>query len=212
MTGLELAVGVTVRWLLPALVVSPVLLFVPTPHGQTGWILLHLGTVVTFGLLLAMRLAVGLEAPWFEGLRPSRSLLASAASIVALATGAVALVTIASTAALRLAPSMQFLQLLSALDIAWASGATAVGMRLATSRIGGWSAGGLVVAVCLGSVATYLIRVGYEPDGGWLIDASGMWRYILPFDMAAAVMALTTLGIGVRRQASQPIAQPSLQS
>lgn len=212
MTGLEGALGTTVRWLLPVLLVSPALLFVPTPHGQTGWILLHLGTVVTFGLILAMRLAVGLGTPWFEGLRPSRSLMASAASIVALVTGAVALVTLASSAALRLAPSMQFLQLLSALDIAWAAGATAVGVGLAASRIGGWLAGGFVVAVCLGSVAAYLINVGYEPDGGWLVDASGMWRYILPYDMAAAVMALTALGLGVRRRVSQPIAQPSLQS
>lgn len=212
MTGLEQAVTTTVRWLLPALLLTPVLLFVPPPHGRTAWILIHLGAIVTFGLFLAMRLARDLRHPWFTSLRPARSLLASAASTVALITGAVALITLASSAALRLAPSMQFLQLLSALDIAWAASATAIGVGLAGRRIAGWLAGGFVVAVCLGSVAAYLINVGYEPDGGWLVDASGMWRYILPFDMTAAVIAVTSLLVGARRGAPQPIAQPSLQS
>lgn len=212
MTGMQRTIGTTVRWLLPTLLVSPVLLFVPTPHGQTGWILAHLGAVVTFGLILTMRLAPELKSPWFTMLRPSRSLLASATSIVALVTGAVALVTLASSAALRLAPSMQFLQLLSALDIAWAAGATALGVGLLTSRMGGWLAGAFIVGACLGSVAAYLINVGYEPDGGWLVDAAGMWRYILPFDITAVLVALTSLGLGVRRRADHPIAQPSLQS
>lgn len=211
MTSLERAIGTTLRWLLPALLLSPVLLIVPTPHGHTGWIVVHLGVVVVFGLALTMRLSPSVEDPWFSTLSPTRALLASAASVVVLVTGAVALVTLASSAALRLAPSMQFLQLLSALDIAWAAGATALGVGLAASRRGAWLAGGFVVVACLGSVTAYLINVGYQPDGGWLVDATGMWRYILPFDIAAALMAVTALGIGVRR-ASQPIAQPSLQS
>lgn len=217
MTGLERAAGRSVRWVIAGLVVTPVLLAVPTPHGSTGWILLHLTVVVTYGLALTMALVESLDGHWFDGLARRGRLFATAASIVALATGAVALVTLASSAALRLDPSLQYLQLLSALDIAWVAGATAIGARLLGGRLIGWAAGTAVVAVCVWSVATYLVAVGYTPAGGWLVDGNAMWRYILPFDMAAAVVAITTLTVGVRRWATelgsaQPIEQASRQS
>jgi hypothetical protein len=217
MTVLERAIGRSARWLLAGLVLTPVLLAVPPPHGSTFWIMVHLTALVVFGLVLTLALVGSLHAPWFVQLRPMPRLWASAASIVGLATGAVALVTLASSAALRLDPSLQFLQLLSALDIAWAAGATAVGAWLLGGRIVGWLAGGMVVGICIWSVATYLLAVGYTPEGGWLVDDAAMWRYILPFDMAAAIIALATLTLGVRRRAhefdsGQPILQPSRQS
>ena len=203
--------------MIAGLLLTPLLLAVPTPHGSTPWILFHLSVIVAGGLALTMTLGRYLQNPWFPALAPVRSLLASAASIVVLVTGAVGIVTLASSAALRLDPSLQFLQLLSALDIAWVVGATAIGATLLKGRTVGWIAGSMMVAVCVWSVATYLMAVGYTPSGGWLVDGKAMWRYILPYDIAAAVIALTTLGFGVRAKASQThadqaMAQPSPQS
>lgn len=213
---IERAIGRSVRWLIAGLLVAPLLLAVTTPHGSTPWILFHLAVLVVYGLALTMSLAEELDTPWFRELRPKASLSASAVSLVVLATGAVALVTLASSAALRLDPSMQFLQLLSALDIAWAAGATAIGARLAGGPLAGWAAGGAIAAVCVWSMAAYLNAVGYTTAGGWLVDGDAMWRYILPYDMAAAVIAVTTLTFGVRSRAKtnsgQAMAQPSRQS
>lgn len=217
MSPFEQAISQAVRWLVAGLLLTPLLLAVPTPHGSTPWILFHLTVIVAGGLVLTMSLGRYLRDPWFPALGPVGSLLASAASIVVLVTGAVGLVTLASSAALRLDPSLQFLQLLSALDIAWVVGATAIGATLLKGRSVGWIAGTVMATVCVWSVATYLVAVGYTPAGGWLVDGEAMWRYILPYDIAAAVIALTTLGLGVRervmhRHTDQVMAQPSPQS
>lgn len=215
MNGLEQAISQAVRWLIAGLLLTPLLLVAPTPHDSTPWILFHLSVIVTGGLALTMTLGRHLRDPWFPTLGPVRSLLASAASIVVLVTGAVSIVTLASSAALRLDPSLQFLQLLSALDIAWVVGATAIGATFLKDRSIGWIAGTMMVSVCVWSVATYLVAIGYTPSGGWLVDGEAMWRYILPYDIAAAVIALTTLGLGVRARAmhtDQAMAQPSPQS
>lgn len=204
MTGLERATARSVKWLAAGLVVTPVLLALPAPHSSTLWVSVHLIALVMFGLSLTMALVEGLDAPWFGRLAPTTAILASAASLVALATGAVALVTLPSSAALRLDPSLQFLQLLSALDIAWAAGASAIGATLLWGRRMGWLAGVAVVAICVWSVVTYLEAVGYTPAGGWVVNGDAMWRYILPFDIAAAVIAITTLTLGARRRAMQP--------
>lgn len=204
MTGLEGATVRSVKWLGAGLVVTPLLLALPAPHSSTLWVSVHLIALVMFGLGLAMALVDLLDMPWFSRFSPTTATLASAASLVALATGAVALVTLPSSAALRLEPSLQFLQLLSALDIAWAAGATAIGATLLWGRRIGWIAGIGIVAVCVWSVVTYLEAVGYTPAGGWVVDGDAMWRYILPFDLAAAVIAITTLTLGARRRARQP--------
>ena len=215
MSALEQAISQSVRWLVAGLLLTPLLLAAPTPHGSTPWILFHLSVIVAGGLALTMTLVRYLRDPWFPSLGPFGSHLASAASIVVLVTGVVGLVTLASSAALRLDPSLQFLQLLSALDIAWVVGATAIGASFLKGRPIGWIAGGMMVSVCVWSVATYLVAVGYTPSGGWLVDGEAMWRYILPYDMTAAVIAVTTLWFGARAMQSrddQPMAQPSPQS
>ncbi len=203
MIGVEQAIGRTLRWLLPALAVTPLLLLIPTPHGSTLGVLAHLTGLVIFGLALTMSLATDIKEDWFPGLKPVSRVLASLTTVVVLATGAVALVTLASSAALRFDPSLQFLQLLSALDIAWAAGATAVGAQLLRNRTIGWTAGFAVVAICIWSVASYLVAVGYTPTGGWKVDGAAMWRYILPFDMAAAALAITAPALGARRAAAR---------
>ncbi|CAN5791761.1 hypothetical protein BH23ACT5_BH23ACT5_22410 [soil metagenome] len=216
---LEAALGQAVRWLVPPLVVTPLLLLTSVPANPMAWAMTHLGVVVLLGLVLAMSLGKLLDEPWFANLGPMARLVASATNrAMALTTGVVALVTIASSAALRLEPSLQFLQLLSALDIAWAAGATALGLRMLFGPVTGWSGGLFIVAICLWSVGTYLHAVGFTPAGGWLVDGAAMWTYILPYDMAAAVIAISSLVAGSRRAArrdgvgTQPMAHPSRQS
>lgn len=190
----------------------PLLLVPKTSHYLTASTA-HLAAVVLFGLVLAFHLSELTEEPgWFEGYLVTtwvKRLLAAVLAIV-LTTGVVALVTLATAAALRFQPSLQYLQLLSALDIAWAGAAIVIGAR----RWGGTRAavgGGLTLAVvCVWSIWRYLRNVGFAGDGGWLVDGSALMEYVLPYDMAAALIAVVVLVVGTRR--SQPIAQPSAQS
>jgi hypothetical protein len=163
--ALETALSRAVRWLIPALVLTPALLAVPAPGGSIGWVMVHLGAVVIFGLIMTLTLGDLLADPWFTGLELFARSVASAASLVMLPTGAVALITLASSAALRLDPSLQFLQLLSALDITWASATAALGLQMRAGRGAAWLAGSGVVAVCLWSVWRYLDVVGFTPEG-----------------------------------------------
>jgi hypothetical protein len=209
---MERALTTAVRWLLPALAVSGLLLAFPSPGGSLGWVMLHLAIVVTFGLALIMTLGRYLGATWFSDLGRFAQRLAVAATLVVLATGAVALVTLASSAALRFQPSLQFLQLLSALDIAWAAGATALGVEMLAGRRAGWAGGITIVAICLWSVWRYLDVVGFTPDGGWLVDGGAMWTYILPYDMMAAAVAIASLTAGARKQVRTASHPPPVQS
>ncbi|NIR60829.1 MAG: hypothetical protein GWO02_15625 [Gammaproteobacteria bacterium] len=122
--------------------------------------------------------------------------------LVVLPTGVVALVTLASSAALRFDPSLQFLQLLSALDIAWAGAALMIGTRWLWGRIAAFFAGGMLGILCVLSVWNYLRVVGFGPDGAWAVRAGEMMTLILPFDTAAAVMAIASLGAGIRRRSA----------
>jgi len=199
---IETAVVATVPPLVLALVVTPALLLVPAVV-TIGPFLAHLGVLVAFAVLVTTRIAPGTDTGWFAWRLPSPflRLLAAGAGAVALVTGAVALVTLASAAALRMAPSAQFLQLLSALDIAWSAAALMLGVRHLLGRGAALAAGVALGAMCVWSIATYLNAVGLASDGGWIVDGAALARYVLPFDVAAAVVAAGALLGGVRRQA-----------
>lgn len=198
MHPLERALVVTVRWLVPGLVASVLLLAVPRPDDPLVTSMAHLSVVVLFGIVLAVHLAglVDLDG-WFPRWRLARRRLAAAATLVALDTGAVALLTLASSAALRYQPSLQFLQLLSALDIAWAGAAISIGAYLKWgTRTAAWI-GGLILGVfCLFSIWRYLDVVGFAADGGWQVSGSDLMTYVIPFDMVAAVVAVVMLWKG----------------
>jgi hypothetical protein len=119
--------------------------------------------------------------------------------VVILITGAVGLVTLATSAALRYDVSLQFLQLISALDIAWVVAAFSLGLRWGF----GWrvAVGGAMMmgAVCVWSIWRYLDVVGFTAEGGWFVDGGRIASLILPFDLIAAVLAVTALVIGVGR-------------
>jgi hypothetical protein len=180
---------------------SLLLLAVPQPEpSQLIWYtLVHLGALVAFGLFVVGDLVKSVDRTWFGWLGSTGSWLSSGVAVVALTVGVVALVTLPTSAALRLDPSLQFLQLLSALDIAWAAGATMVGVGwLAGTRWGG-TAGFLIGVICVWSIWSYLDVVGFSAAGGWQVDGNALMRYVLPYDMAAALIAIVSLILGARR-------------
>ena len=154
---------------------------------------------MVFGLFLVRDLARFLDGTWFLWLGQVGRNVAAGAAVVALTTGAVALVTIATSAALRFDPSLQFLQLLSALDIAWVVAATLIGVRWLAGKVIGDLAGTAIGIVCVWSIWNYLQIVGFAADGGWLLDGSALVRYVLPYDVMAAIIATLALTTGARR-------------
>ena len=125
------------------------------------------------------------------------------------ATGVVGLVTLASSVALGFDVSTQFLQLLSALDIAWVVAATVVGATRARGRTIGLVAGALIGLVCVWSISFYLSKVGFGPEGDWVVSGSALLRYVIPFDVMAAIVAIGVFVYGVRSAATE---HPSPQS
>lgn len=193
------------RWTIGGAVLSLPLLAVPeaTPPNLMVYTMVHLGALVAFGLVVIVDLARFVNQSWFAWLGATARMVASGAAVVALTVGAVALVTLPTSAALRFDPSLQFLQLLSALDIAWAAGATLVGVSWIAGRRWGHVAGVIIGVICVWSIWTYLDAVGFAPDGGWQVDGSALMTYVLPYDMGAAAIAIVSLILGARRTAGR---------
>jgi hypothetical protein len=199
--GIEIALTRALRWTLGGAAISLPLLLIPeaTPTTLMTYTLVHLSALVAFGLVVLADLVRLIDDTWFAWVGGTRRLIASGVAVVALTVGVVALVTLPTSAALRFDPSLQFLQLLSALDIAWAAGATLVGVGWMTTRGRGRAAGVAVGVICVWSIWTYLAAVGFTTDGGWQVDGAALMRYVLPYDMAAAVLAVVTVLMGSRR-------------
>lgn len=199
--GLERALARAVLWTLGGAAVSLPLLAVPPPESSQLLIYstVHLSALVAFGLVVISDLVRLVDDTWFAWIGSVGRRIAAGASVVALSVGVVALVALPTSAALRFDPSLQFLQLLSALDIAFAAGATLVGFRWWVGSKTGVAAGAVVGVICIWSIWTYLDVVGFAPDGGWLVDGSALMTYVLPYDMAAAVVAVVSLVAGSRR-------------
>jgi hypothetical protein len=213
MPPIERALLRTIPWLVGGLAASLPLLLVSPGDEPMGWFISQLVVLVAFSFgLTSVLLPMGdegwfIEARWSEGWRA----IASGAGLVALVTGTTALVTLASSAALGFDPSLQFLQLLSALDIAWAGAALMIGVYRAATR--GWSlmSGAVLGIVCVWSIWNYLSNVGFGPGGSWIASGSDLIRYVIPFDVMAAVVAVVAFLLGVRSQLRE-IEQPSPQS
>jgi hypothetical protein len=188
--------------LVAGLVTSLLLILLPDPDVDRLLLVVtfHLGAVVAFGLGVGLDLARHADTTWFADAGVSRfwKRFGTMAAIVALTAGVVALVTLASSAALGYRPSLQFLQLLSALDIAWVTAALMLGIRVMAGDRWALVAGLMMAVVCIWSIWRYLDVVGFTADGGWLVSGPDLWRYVLPFDIAAAVMAIGALVIGIR--------------
>jgi len=158
--------------------------------------------LVMLALFLADRVLPMADTPWFadRGLSPQRQFMATGLGVIIIVTGVVGLVTLASSAALRFQPSTQFLQLLSALDIAWAASTVMVALYWLRGR---WAAlvGGTVVAVLsIATVFRYLDAVRFSTPGRWRLDGGELWTYVIPYDMAIAVTAIGLFVFAARRR------------
>jgi len=169
----------------------------PEPSdGLLTYNLVHLTVLQVATALFAMEMASLTDQPWFEGLK--RRWLASTASLIAAVVGFSALLTLATSAAARYDPSLQFLQLLSSLDIAWVVAGIYLGSRKLWGRPIDLILGLIILAACVGSIALYLKTVGFSVDGGWLVDGPAMSRIVLPADTVAALLAVAIL-LGAQR-------------
>lgn len=209
----ETAIVVAAPYLVGGVMAGVPLLFVPGDVSRLAVVTLHLSALVTLALALALRLAPLIEAGWFidRSWSQPRKRVAAAAALIVTVTFVVGLVTLVTSAALRLQPSLQFLQLLSALDIAWAVAALVIGLRLLAGRATAALGGVILDVACVAALWNYLRIVGFEGDGGWLLDGSRLMQLVIPADMVAAAIALLVLGIGIRRL-GQPMEQASDQS
>ena len=171
----------------------------------------QLGVIVVTLVALTLRLAPRTDDRWFSGMASrGLQLFATAAAGTALVTGFTALVTLASSAALRLDPSLQFLQLLSALDIAWVVAATIIGVRWRWGHSIAIGAGVTMGVLCVWSIWRYLAEVGFGPDGQWVVSGEALRRLVLPFDTMAAIVAVGVVVAGIRHR--QATTQPNPQS
>ncbi len=185
-----------------ALLPSPLLLLVPSTTDKAALIAtstLHLSASMLFALGVTLWAVLPAfrawpNEGWFARLPEPLRLLAAAAVHIAAVAGVTLLVVLAWGAALRFAPSLQYLQIISALDIVWGLVAiVALGpvvVRSARSLWLGGAAGVAFIAYCQWPLVRYLANVGFTDDGGWKVDGAAMWRYILPYDMMAAALAL----------------------
>ena len=202
MTSLERALIVAIKWTLAGLILSVPLLLVDVGPDPKRLFLIHLSVLVGFGIALTAVLLPYTGDDWFQDPDWSRALrlTGSGVGVVALVTGAVALVSLASSAAMQYDPSTQFLQLLSALDIAWAGAAIMIGAyRLWNRSVA--VAGGVVLGVfCVWSIWFYLDAVGFGPEGEWIVSGTDMMTRVIPFDVMAATIAVILFTLGVRKQ------------
>ena len=197
---MESAFLTAVRLLPFGLVASAIGFVFRTSSAPLAAVTLHLVLVVAFGLWAVAKMAHFTDDPWLRetNLSPRWRAFWSAGMVVSFATGLVALTTLASSAALRYDASLQFLQLLSALDIAWAGGALFLGIRWMKGTRVAWAAAIGLGVFCTWSIWNYLRIVGFGPDGAWIVDGSALMRYVLPYDMAAAFIAVLALWSGSR--------------
>lgn len=177
----------------------PLLIAPPTDDPMLPFTL-HLIAVTVFIVALTFHLAPISDREWFSGTSLSMRARWALAGVwtVVLVTGATGLVALATAAGLRFDPSLQFLAVLSALDIAWVTAAIGIGAR---KRWGGGAgvAGALMIGtVCVWSIWRYLDTVGFAADGGWAVDGGEIARLVLPFDVMAAVIAAVVFSAGVR--------------
>lgn len=186
---------------LPAgLVLALPLLLVPSSWDRFTVFVVHLCALVLFGLVMTARLTPLAGDGWFidRGWSARKRVVGSGVAIVVMVTGVVGLVTLASSAALRYAPSLQFLQLLSALDIAWSVAALTIGAWRAWGRTAAYAAGFMLAVACVLSIWNYLRVVGFGADGGWRVDGGELLRLVIPADVVAAVVAIVVFVYGTR--------------
>lgn len=211
----ETGLRVATRWVLVGGALTPIgLMAGPTSDdARLVVVTLHLVAMTAAIFALTCRLARVFDPVVFGSRSRFASRLGTDAALVALITGFAALVTLASSATLRYQPSLQFLQLLSVLDIAWTTSGFYLGVRrMFRARWSGPAAGVFMGSMCVFSLTRYLAVIGFGPDGGWDVQAPDMLRLVIPADVIAAVLTIGALVLGARRWARDVPQNPDLGS
>jgi hypothetical protein len=213
MPPIERALLRAVPFLIGGLIASLPLLLVTPGEEPLGWFIAQLVVLVAIAHAMTITLMNLGDEPWFVGMTwsPTIRSIASGIGLVVLVTGTVGLITLASSAALGFDPSLQYLQLLSALDIAWAGAALTIGVYRRFSWLWALFAGSVLGIICVWSIWNYLTNVGFGLAGSWIVSGPDLARYVIPFDIIAAVMAVVFFLVGVRSQV-HATEQPSPQS
>lgn len=201
MVPIERALLTMVGWVMPALAFSIVGLAIPATWPTTTVFLGQLALLALWGLGLSANLAAGLGASdnlWFASMSGPVRRMSTAIGLVALSTFGTILVALASSAALRFHPSTQFLQLISAADIAWVVAGVMMGLAMRTPPKTWLAAGVMIALICAWSLYRYLAEVGFGPEGEWIVRSEELWRLVIPFDIAAAVIAVASIWFGSR--------------
>jgi hypothetical protein len=211
----EIGLRIGTRWVLAGVAVSLAGLVAPLSiaHLQ-GVVLVHLIVLTSMIIALTARLYDTFSNAVFHHHGPFGRRLGTDAALVALVTGATALVTLASSAALRYQPSLQLLQLLSAMDIAWTTSGFFIGVgRWRRSRAAGLGAGVFMGTMCVMSLGMYLARIGLGSDGGWTVEGPTLVRTVIPADVVAALLTVGALIAAARKAATgeRSTNQPTLQ-
>ncbi len=197
----EVGLRVGTRWVVYGLVASVAGFLVPheTDAARLWVVSVHLTVLTVFIFALTHRLAAVFDPVVFDHFGAFGRRLGTDAALVALVTGATALVTMASAATLGYQPSLQFLQLISALDIAWTTSGFYLGVRrMSRARWAGPAAGVVMGTMCVMSLVRYLMAIGFGPDGGWDVQGAEMLRLVIPADTVAAVLTIGALVLGAR--------------
>lgn len=200
---LDTAMGKAARWAIVGGLVAASLGFVEEPTDLLTVAVVHLSAIVTFGFLLTVTLRAGADTLAAGRSDTTGSRFARAAAVVAIVTGVALVITLVSSSALGYEVSLQFLLVLSALDIAWVVAATYYGLRWRLGELGGLAGGTAIAVMCVWSIWRYLDQVGFTGSGGWLVDADALNRLVFPLDVAAAVIAVSALWIGARHTTAQ---------
>ncbi|MGF1667285.1 MAG: hypothetical protein ACFCVC_13550 [Acidimicrobiia bacterium] len=204
----EVGMRVGTRWVVYGVVASVVGFLVPhdTDAARLWVVGLHVTALTVFIFALTHRLAPVFDPVVFDHFGPFGRRLGTDASLVALVTGATALVTLASSATLGYQPSLQFLQLISALDIAWTTAGFYLGVRrLSGARWAGPAAGVFMGSMCVMALVRYLMVIGFGADGGWDVQSAQMLRLVIPADTVAAALTIGALVLGARAQARRQV-------
>lgn len=202
MSGVETVLARSLLWTMVGAAAAIPTLVVPQPADPLLTVVIQLSLVVVFAISLAFHLAPFVDEPWFAGFEVGRRarMALTWAVVVFAVTGAAGATMLATSAALRYDPSLQFLQLVAGSGMAGCAAAVVLGSR---HRIGSRTAlGGAVVVliVGVGSLWRYLDAVGFTAAGGWIVDASKLARLVLPYDAAVVIAALVAFSAGVNME------------
>lgn len=205
MTPIESLAARTLLWATTGAAAAVPTLIVPGVVDPMVPGMIHLGLLGVFALTLTLHVAPQGDAPWFAALVAPVGARAALTWVVigCAVTGAVAVATVPTAAALRYDASMQFLVLLTAVTIGGQTAAMTLGGRRRFGA-GGSLLGLIPIAAGIVCFWRYLDAVGTTTGGGWIVDASRIGTLVLPWQGLVSLACLVVFSLGVVRVDAEP--------